>query len=131
MGKASYRGDDQALENLCASSRLLQEFSLLKFLERLLELLLRVHHNRSVPCHWLFQWFSRDQEESDSVFPGLHAYFVAAIKEDERAIVGVDRRRGIQPFYGFRRHGERTGSVAEFAASAENIGEGVASRFHG
>jgi hypothetical protein len=38
-----------------ATSTLLQEFPLLEFLEGLLQLLLRVHDDRSVPGHRLFQ----------------------------------------------------------------------------
>ncbi len=39
-------------------STLLEKFSLLKFLKRLLELFLRVHDNRAVPRHRLFQRFA-------------------------------------------------------------------------
>ena len=42
-------------------SRLFQEFPLLKFLECLPQLLLRVHHDGAVPCHGFLERFSRDE----------------------------------------------------------------------
>src|SRR5271169_3240472 len=38
----------------------LQEGSLFQFFERLLELLLRVHHDGTIPCYRLFERFSGD-----------------------------------------------------------------------
>src|ERR1700693_4292019 len=65
-----------------------QERALLQFRKGLAELLLRVHHDGAVPGNRLFEWFAGDEEEADAFVASLHDYFVAAIKEDQGAIVG-------------------------------------------
>ena len=60
------------------------------------------------------------------LFAGLHDDFVAAIEEDEGAVVGFGRGRGVQPADAFGGDGERAGGVAEFAGAGEHVGEGVA-----
>ena len=54
------------------------------------QLLLRVHHDWAVPGHWLLQRLSGDQQEADAIFAGLHGDFVAAVKQDQRAIIGFE-----------------------------------------
>ncbi len=46
---------------------LLQECSPFQLLERLLQLLLRIHHNRPVPRHRLLQRLARNQQETNPV----------------------------------------------------------------
>ena len=76
-----------------AGRRLLfQKRALIQFVEGLLELLLRVHHDGAVPGHRLFQRLAGDQQEADAVFAGLHGDFIAAIEEDQRAVVGFGGR---------------------------------------
>ena len=56
---------------------------LLELLERLLELLLGVHHDRTVPRHWFLERLARNQQEADPVFAGLHGNLVTAVEENE------------------------------------------------
>ena len=63
---------------------------------RLADLLLRVHHDRAVPGHRLFDGLARDQQESNSFLSGLNADFIATIEEHERMIVDVVNRRCIR-----------------------------------
>jgi hypothetical protein len=56
---------------------------LLKLLERLAKLLLRVHHYWSVPRNWLLQRFSGAQQKPYSIITGSHRYFIASIEEYE------------------------------------------------
>src|SRR5260370_10117819 len=76
-----------------------QEGAFLQFGEGLAELLLRVHDNRTVPGDRLFEGLAGNEEEADAFVAGLDHYFVAAIEEDERAIVGGGLRGGGQPPY--------------------------------
>ena len=71
----------EALSSL--STLRFQERPLPKLLERFLELLLRVHHDRAVPRHWLLERLPRNQEEADPVFAGLHGDLVAAVEDDQ------------------------------------------------
>src|SRR5215475_1137572 len=59
----------------------------LQVLERLPELLLRVHYDWAVPGHGLLDRLSRNQEEPDSLVPGVDRDLVAAVEEYERAVV--------------------------------------------
>src|SRR5262249_51812442 len=90
-----------------------QEGPTLELLERLPKLLLRIHHDRPIPGYRLLDWFSRNEEEPDSVVAGLHLHLIAPVEEYERTIVCLRRRRGIQPPDPFSRHGKRTGCIAE------------------
>ena len=58
----------------------LQECPLLEFLERLPELILRVHHDGAVPRYRLLEWLPGDQEEPDALVPGVHRDLVAAVE---------------------------------------------------
>src|SRR5579864_8864064 len=109
---------------------MLEKGSLLQFGERLLQLLLSVHHDRPIPRDRLFQRFSGDEQEPYAVVPGLHRDLVAAVEQDERAIVRLHRRCRISPLDGFSRDREWAGCVAEFSAAAKNVGEGMARGFH-
>ncbi len=66
---------------------LLEERAFLKFGECLSQLLLRIHHDGTVPRDGLFERLSRDQKKSDSIVPGLYGDFVATIKKYERSII--------------------------------------------
>src|SRR5207302_10634155 len=108
----------------------LQERSLLKLLERLLELFLRVHHNWTVPSHRLLQRLPRDQEKPDPVLSGLYLQFIAPVEEYERAIVSLRWRRRVQPTDTFRRHSQWTGCVAELPSACQHVRKRVTSRTH-
>jgi hypothetical protein len=116
--------------SLSSSARRLQERPLLQFFERLLEFLLRVHHDRTVPSYGLLQWLPRDQEEPDSFLACLYLYLITSVEENKRAIVSLRRRRRIQPADSFRRNSERAGCVAELSPAREHIRKRVTSRFH-
>ena len=68
--------------------------------DRLAELLLRVHHDRSVPGHWFFDRLAGHEQEPDSFVSRLHYDFVAAVEQHERSVaafvvadrVGAGRR---------------------------------------
>src|SRR4029077_20409307 len=121
---------DWPRDQLLPSPFLFQESSYLEFGECLLELLLRVHHDRSVPCDGLLKRLSRNQQEADSIISGLNRDFVALIEKDERAVIRRYGRRGVRPLHRFCRHCERPRGVAELSASRKNIGERMSSRFH-
>ena len=92
-----------------------QKRPFLQLLKRIPQLFLRVHHDWPVPCHRLLQRLAGDQQKADAIFAGLHGDFVAAVKEDEGAIIGVRRRGGVEPVHALRRHRQRPGGVAELA----------------
>src|SRR4051794_16559919 len=65
-----------------------------QLVERLLQLILRVHHDRTVPSDRLFDRPARDEQEADAIVARLDHHFVAAIEQNERSIAGraIDRR---------------------------------------
>ena len=63
-----------------------QEGSFTELGKSLAELLLCVHHDRTVPSHGFLEGLSRDQQESDSIISCLHHDLVTAIKQHERAV---------------------------------------------
>ena len=71
--------------------RSLQKRSVFEFHERLLKLLLRVHHNRAIPRHRFLQRLSRDQEKPDPLLTRLHHDLVAAVKKNQRAVAGFGK----------------------------------------
>ena len=98
---------------------MLQERPLLEFPERLAKLFLRVHHNRAVPRHRLLKRFSRDQQEPDSVVPGVYRNLVTAIKEYERAVVRLRGRRRVRPSGRFRGTVRGPDALQNFPAPAK------------
>src|SRR5664280_997344 len=96
-----------------ARQRLLEERPLLQLVERLAELLLRVHHDRAVPRHRLLQRLARHQQEPDPLLAGLHRDLVAAVEQHQRAVLRLRRRRGVRPPHSLRWHGKRPRRVAE------------------
>ncbi len=85
-----------------------------------------VHDDGAVPGDRLFEGLAGDEEEADAFVAGLHDDFIAAIEEDERAIVGGGGRGGIEPAYRFGGNREGLAGVAKFAGAREDVGEGVA-----
>ena len=104
--------------SLSSSARRLQERPLLQFFERLLEFLLRVHHDRTIPSNGLLQWLPRDQEEPDSFLACLYLYFITSVEENKRAIVSLRRRRRIQPADSFRRTASGPDALQNFPPPA-------------
>src|ERR1022692_2997082 len=89
----------------------LQKRSLLQFRECPLQLLLSVHHDRSVPGHRLLERLSGDQKKSDPIIPSLYRHLVAAIEKNERAVIRFHRWRGVRPLHRFGWNRERTGRI--------------------
>src|SRR5580658_9895619 len=106
------------------------EFARLQFVHRLLQLGLRVHHDRPVPRHRLLERLAADKQEANPLRPGLHHDLVAAIEENERVVLRVvDRLRiGIDPRLG--QHSPRRRCVAKRPRSREDISKCVACRLH-
>src|SRR6185437_9310020 len=69
----------------------LQKRPLFELLVRLPELLLRIHHDRSVPRHGFLKRLPRNQEEPNPLVPRLHGHLVAAVKEHECSVLGLFR----------------------------------------
>ena len=55
----------------------------------LLQLGLRVHHDRAVPCDRLLDRLAGHEQEADAFVAGLHRDLVAAVEQHERAIAGL------------------------------------------
>ena len=82
-----HRGDEHFWIRHKTPSRsclpLLDEGALLKLGDRLPELLLRVHDDRSVPRHRLFDRLAGHEQEPDALVAGLHRHFIAVVENDE------------------------------------------------
>src|SRR5262249_14158712 len=108
------------------TSPLLDERAVVQLAECLLQLGLRVHHDRSVPGDRLFDRLARYQQEADSFLAGLHRYLVAAVKYDERAVSGSLTQEDLAPVHGlFGEYAERLRGRAESSRALEDISEGV------
>src|SRR5215472_13551298 len=110
---------------------LLQEGSLLQFPERFAQLLLRIHHDRAVPCDRLLERLTRHQKKSNAVVARLHRDLVTTIEKYERTIVSLRGGRGVRPLHRLRRDLQRSGRVAEFSTSAKHISERMPRGFDG
>src|SRR5262249_1055927 len=73
----------------------------LEFIESLTELLLRVHHNGTIPGHRFLQRLARDQKKADALVTCLHGELVTSIKQNKRAIVSLRRGRCVRPSHSF------------------------------
>src|SRR5438445_13869357 len=109
---------------------MLNESVILKFGNRLPELLLRVHHDRAVPSDGLLDRLARHQQESNPLVPCLHHDLVSAVEEYQRLIADVVH----WPAIGFRDMGsqyrQRIRGVAERAGACEHVGKLVTRRVH-
>src|SRR6516165_876742 len=54
----------------------------------LLQLGLRVHHDRAVPGDRLLDRLTRHEDEADAIVAGLHADLIAGIEQHQRTIAG-------------------------------------------
>src|SRR5262249_23212878 len=66
---------------------LLQKCPLTKFGKGVAELLLGVHHDRTVPSDRLSEGFPGNQQETDAILARFHCYLVAAVKENQGSII--------------------------------------------
>src|SRR5580704_8717399 len=100
--------------------------------ERLLQLGLRVHHDRPMPGDGLFDRFARHQKEANSLIAGLHRYLVAAVEQYERAIAGLIAHQSLIGAVGLLgEHAEWLRCRTEIARALEHVGERVAFQFDG
>src|SRR5438046_5248652 len=104
---------------------MLNESVILKFGNRLPELLLRVHHDRAVPSNGLLDRLARHQQESNPLVPCLHHDLVSAVEEYQRMIADVVHR----PAIGFRdmlsQYRARIRGVSKHAGAREHVGKRV------
>src|SRR5262245_36773308 len=104
-------------------SALLDERAVLKLEDRLPQLLLRVHHDRPVPGDRLLERLSRDQQEPDSLIPGLHHHLVTSIEQHERPVADRFVDRVLVPAAEIGLHRTRVGSIAKLTRTLEDIRE--------
>src|SRR5207302_2384368 len=97
LGERREEGGKRTAGGRSSRSPRLEECSFLEFVERLLELLLGVHHDGPVPGDRLLEGLARDEEEADSVGAGLDDDLVAAVEEHQGAVRRLFRGRGVQP----------------------------------
>src|SRR2546428_12178102 len=107
---------------------MLNESVILKFGNRLPELLLRVHHDRAGPSDGFLDRLARHQQESNPLVPCLHHDLVSAVEEYQRMIADVVH----WPAIGFRdmlsQYRARIRGVAERAGAREHVGKRVKRR---
>ena len=115
----------EATRFLRLAGRGFQKRSLAKFLVGLLELGLRVHHDGAIPRDRFLQWLAGDQQKSDAFVPRLHGDVVTGVEQDERAVVRLGGRGGVQPLDAFGGDGQGRGGVAELSAPGKYIRERV------
>ena len=97
---------------------MLQEGTPVQFLEGLFELFLGVHHDGAVPGDRFLQRLAGYQQKADAILAGLDFDFVAAVEEDQRAIVGLRGRCGVQPADAFCGDEERAEALQNLPSPA-------------
>src|SRR5215469_12119047 len=85
------------IHNATPSLARLQKRPSLQLLKCLAELLLGVHDDGAVPGDRFLERLSRDQKETDALLTRLYNELIAAIKEDQRAVIRMCRRGGLGP----------------------------------
>lgn len=88
--------------------------------ERLLQLGLRIHHDRPAPCHGLFEGLTRDEEEPDARGSRVYGDFIAPIEQDQR-MIACEIGHTLRPSDNVGRHGTRVRGVAEVSRTLEDI----------
>src|ERR1039457_5532855 len=63
--------------------------AVLQLAHGLLQLSLRIHHDRPVPRHRLFERFAGNQQKPDALRAGLDHDLVAAVKQHQRVVSRV------------------------------------------
>src|SRR5580700_7268059 len=69
-----------------------QERSAIELFDGLPNLLLRVHHDRTVPRDGFLERLTGNQQETNPLGAGLHGNLVAAVKQNQRAVLCFFRR---------------------------------------
>src|SRR5450759_2316108 len=109
-----------------AGLSLLDERSVTQLRDRLLQLSLSVHHDRSVPGDRLLDRLTGYQQEADALRARLHCDLVAAVEQHQRAVADLfahDNFLAVHLLFG--EHSLRLRSGAERARALEHVGEGV------
>src|SRR4029079_2549602 len=104
----------------------LDERSVAQLGHGLLQFCLAIHDDWPVPSNGLLNGLPRNQQEANSLLPGLHRDFIAFVKQHERAVTGRLPEKdllAINLFLG--KHAERPGRRGELAVTFENISKGV------
>ena len=91
----------------------------------LTELRFRVHHDRSVPRHRLFQRATRAKQEPDAPLTGVHDHLVAAVEQHERAVACLVTGHVLDRARLVGEHAHRRRGVAELAVALEHVRERV------
>ena len=107
-----------------------QKRSFLQFFKCVAEFVLGVHHDRAVPGDRFLQGLAGDRGEANAVVAGVDGDFVAAVEQNQRAVLGRRGRDRLQPLDSFGRDRQGPRRVAEFAAAGEDVGERVTGRFN-
>src|SRR5207249_1966387 len=66
----------------------LDERSVLIFVDGDLEFLAGIHHDRPPPCDWLTERLPRDQEEPQRLVGGVHCHTIPIAEQDE--VLGIN-----------------------------------------
>src|SRR5262249_48816154 len=107
------------------SSPFLDERAVSKLSHRLLQLLARVHHDRSVPRDRLFYRLSGDKQEANPLVARLDDYLIPRVEQDERAVRRRVRQDGRTARQLFRQNALRRGGAAEGARAGKHVRERV------
>src|SRR5262245_24379697 len=114
-----------------ASSPVLDEGAVAQLAHRLLQLGLRVHHDRAVPGDRLLDRLARDQEKAGALLAGLDRHLVAAVEQHERAVAGALAHETLAPTVVLLgEHAERLRGARKRAGALEHVCEGVPRGFH-
>src|ERR1700722_1377709 len=105
---------------------LANERALPQLRESLLQLGLRVHHDRAVPGDRLLDRLAGHKNETNALVAGLHGDFVAGIEQHERTVAGLLAHQDLVHAVGFfGEHTEGLRGGAEIARALEHVGESL------
>src|ERR1051325_3452530 len=100
------------------------ERALTQVAQRLSQLLLSVHHDRTIPGPRFFDRFSRHEQEADPLVASLHDHFVSTIEEDQRPVFALVRPRpGRAAVDLLRQNALRRRGITKCPRAGEDVGE--------
>src|ERR1700683_1166688 len=110
-----------------SNSAMFDEPASLQFGHCLAQLLLRVHYDRPVPGHRLFDRLPRHQQKTNPLVAGLNHDLVTAVEQHQRVIADIvtGLRVGIRGFFGS--HPTRLRGIPDSARTGKHISKRVAS----
>src|ERR1700733_8708285 len=117
------------VSNLCSPRpkplAMFYETSTLQLRHCFTQLILRVHHNWTVPGHRLLDRLAGDQQEPDAFVTRAHRDLVPTVEQHQRMGTGIVFRRRFRLFNVFGQHRLRIGRVTECARTGEDVSEGI------